>query len=142
MKKLTVAAAGLVGFLALDPALADDLTGVDRFICSAGSVSVCCDDGDCASGTAAELAVPQFIEVDLGQKRINTTKASNLNRTSAIDNVRRAKGRIVMQGVDIDRAYSITIDEKTGWLSAAVAVEDAGCNVMAFGWCTPLAAGK
>jgi hypothetical protein len=47
-----------------------------------------------------------------------------------------------MQGVDIDRAYSITIDEKTGWLSAAVAVEDAGCNVMAFGWCTPLAAGK
>jgi hypothetical protein len=36
----------------------------------------------------------------------------------------------------------LAIQEKTGWLSAAVAVEDAGCGVTAFGWCTPLATGK
>jgi hypothetical protein len=142
MKHLTIAALSLGGFLVLAPARADDLTGVDRFICSAGSVSVCCDDGQCASGTADELSVPQFIEVDLGQKRVNTTKASKLNRTSPIDIVKRVNGLIVLQGVENRRAFSISIDEKTGWLSAAVAVEDAGCGVSAFGECTPLSDGK
>lgn len=142
MKRLTVAALGLIALLAVAPVLADDLTGVDRFICSAGSVSVCCDDGQCASGTATEVGVPQFIEVDVVQKRVNTTKASKLNRTSPIDNIKRANGQIVLQGIENGRAYSLAIDEKSGWLSAAIAVEDAGCGVTAFGWCTPLAAGK
>jgi hypothetical protein len=142
MKRIAITTFGLAGCVLFGSALADDLTGVDRFICSAGSVSVCCDDGQCASGTAAEVGVPQFIEVDVVQKRVNTTKASKLNRASPIENVKRANGQIVLQGVENGRAYSLAIQEKTGWLSAAVAVEDAGCGVTAFGWCTPLATGK
>jgi len=142
MKRLTIAAFSLAGCAVFGAARADDLTGVNRFVCAAGSVSVCCDDGECASGTADELGVPQFIEVDLVQKRISTTKASKLNRTSPIDNLKRANGQIVLQGVENRRAYSIAIEEKTGWLSAAVAVEDAGCGITAFGWCTPVSDGK
>ena len=142
MKRLTMAAFGLAGCAVFGAARADDLTGVNRFICAAGSVSVCCDDGQCASGAAEELGVPQFIEVDLVQKRVNTTKASKLNRMSPIENLKRANGQIVLQGVENRRAYSITIDEKSGWLSAAVAVEDAGCGITAFGECTPLSEGK
>jgi hypothetical protein len=142
MKYLAIAVFGLAGFVLVDPAWADDLTGVDRFICSAGSVSACCDDGQCASGTAAELGVPQFMEIDLAQKQINSTKASRLNRTTTLEYVKRANGTIMLQGVDIDRAYSFVINEKSGEISATVAIEDAGCNVVAFGWCTPLPAGK
>ena len=142
MKCLAIAAFGLVGLALVGPAWADDLTGIDRFICSAGSVSACCDDGQCASGTAAELGVPQFMEIDLAQKQINSTKASRLNRKTTIEYIKRVNGTIMLQGLDVDRAYSFVIDEKSGELSVTVAIEDAGCNVLAFGWCTPLAAGK
>jgi hypothetical protein len=142
MKHIAIAAFGLAGFVLVGPAWADDLTGVDRFICSAGSVSACCDDGQCASGTAAELGVPQFMEFDLVQKRVSTTKASGLNRATAIDNLKRANGTIVMQGVENGRAYSFVVDEKQGALSATVAVEEAGCNIVGFGTCTPMAGGK
>ena len=142
MKRLTIAAVSLAACAVSGAAWADDLTGVSRFVCAAGSVSVCCDDGQCASGKAEELGVPQFIEVDLVQKRVSSTKASKLNRTSSIDNIKRANGQIVLQGLENQRAYSIAIDEKSGWLTAAIAVEDAGCGVTAFGWCTPLSDGK
>jgi hypothetical protein len=140
MKHLAIATFGLAALVLIGPAIADDLTGADKFLCSAGSASICCDDGQCASGTAAELDIPQFIEVDLVAKRVSTTKASALNRTSPIDNLKRVDGLIVMQGVENLRAYSITINEKTGELAAAIAAP--GCSVTAFGICTPMPASK
>jgi hypothetical protein len=47
-----------------------------------------------------------------------------------------------MQGVENGRAFSFVVDEKHGALSAAVAVQEAGCSINGFGWCTPLPAGK
>jgi hypothetical protein len=142
MKRLALAAFGVLGVCALGQAKADDLTGVDRFICSTGPVSACCDSGECATGQAAELGVPQFLEFDVKQKRISSTKASGLNRTTPIDTVKRENGNLVMQGVENGRAFSFVVDEKDGTLSAAVAVVDAGCTLTGFAWCTPLAGGK
>ena len=140
MRVFAIVLFGLAGVVLAAPARADELTGSDRFLCSAGSASACCDDGQCASGTAAELNIPQFIEVDVANKRVSTTKASGLNRTSPIDNLKRADGRIVLQGVENERAYSIVIDESSGEMSAAIAAS--GCNVTVFGACTPLPASK
>ena len=142
MKSIAIVVFGVAGLVLIGPARADELTGVDRFICSAGSVSACCDDGQCASGTAAELGVPQFMEFDLKQKRVSTTKASALNRSTAIDNLKRENGIIVMQGVENGRAYSFVVDEKQGTLSATVAVQEAGCNIIGFGTCTPMVGAK
>ena len=140
MKRLVIASVSVVGFVLLGPARADDLTDAVRFICSSGSVAVCCEGGACATGTPDELDIPQFIEVDMVQKRVNTTKASQLNRTSPIDNLKRVDGKIVLQGIENQRAYSFLIDEKTGSVSVAVAHD--GCTVTAFGSCTPLPASK
>ena len=142
MKRLAIAAFGVLGVCALGRVHADDLTGVDRVICSTGPVSACCDSGDCATGQAAELGVPQFMEFDLKQKRISATKASGLNRTTPIDTVKRGDGSLVLQGFENGRAFSFVVDEKQGSLSAAVAVVDAGCTLTGFAWCTPLADGK
>jgi hypothetical protein len=131
---------GLAAATLFVPARADDLTGVQRFLCSAGTVSACCDDGQCASGTAEELNMPQFVEVDLVAKRVSTTKASGLNRTSPIDGLTREDGQVLFHGIQNGRAYSFVIVENTGALSAAIAAP--GCSVTAFGSCTPLPAGK
>jgi hypothetical protein len=135
-----IACLAVIGAALLAPARADDLTGAGKFLCSAGSTSVCCDDGQCASGAADELDLPQFIEIDVTAKRMSTTKASGLNRTTTITNLTRVDGLIIMQGVENTRAYSISINEKTGELAAAIAAP--WCSITAFGICTPMPASK
>jgi hypothetical protein len=130
----------LTALVLVGPAWADDLTGVQKFLCSATTASACCDDGQCASGTAMEVNVPQFIEIDLAAKRVSTTKASGMNRTSPIESMKREDGQILIHGDDSGRAYSFVIVEHTGELSAAIAA--AGCNVSVFGACTPMPAAK
>jgi hypothetical protein len=81
-----------------------------------------------------------FLEIDLAQKRLNTTKASGENRTTEVKNLRREEGDIVLQGFEKGRAFSFVIDEATGLLSVAVAGN--GFSVAVFGACTPLVTGK
>ena len=140
MRRIAIVCFAIAGAALVGPTRADDLTGAARFLCSAGSVSTCCDDGQCASGTAEELFVPQFLDFDLAQKRISTTKASGLARVSVIDNLKRANGQIYLQGIDNGRAWSFVIKEKTGELAAAIAGGE--CSVSAYGSCTPIPASK
>lgn len=140
MKRFAVLTIAAVWACAGTAARADDVTGAEKLLCSAVVAGACCDDGQCAGGTAQELNIPQFLEVDLVHKRISTTKASGMNRGSTFDNVKRVEGKIVLQGVENLRAYSIVIDEKTGSMSAAVAAEL--CSVTAYGSCTPLTSSK
>jgi len=119
------------------PLMADDLTGTDTFLCSSSYASACFDDGDCQSGPPWDLNIPSFIVVDLISKQLSTTKASGENRTTPIKNLQRSEGQVIIQGVEMGRAFSILIDEASGILSAAVARDSVG--VVVFGNCTPAA---
>ena len=118
------------------PARADDLTGAYSLLCSTGNITICFEDGDCEAGDAEALNVPQFIEVDLNQRKLSTTRASGLNRSTSADTIKRVDGMIVVQGYEKGRAYSFVIEEKTGQM--AVAVASASRGVTSFGACTPL----
>ena len=119
-------------------ALADDVTGATRLLCHADTINICYDDGTCEAGSADALNLPQFIEVDLVAKRLSTTKASGLDRATAIESMKRPEGAgtVVLQGFEKGRAFSFVIEEKTGTVSIAVAGPSRG--VTAFGACTPL----
>ena len=116
---------------------ADDLTGSDRFLCVPVQAAVCVEDGECAVDLPWNLNIPQFIEVDLEEKRLATTMASGLNRETPIEYLRRSDGTIVFHGFEMGRAFSWVIDEATGHVTAAVATD--GLAVSVFGACTPLA---
>jgi hypothetical protein len=122
--------------LASSAVLADDLTGADRFLCSTGTVTACTEDGACFKESPAAFNIPQFLEVDLQQKRLSTTKASALNRSTDVMNVQRKDGRVVLQGTQGERAFSIMIVEDTGVLTAAVTAD--GFSIGVFGACTPM----
>ena len=47
----------------------------------------CTPNGDCHTAPAWELNIPPFIEVDLKNKAVETTKASGENRASPISNM-------------------------------------------------------
>jgi len=125
---------------ALGPALADDLHGVDRILCTSVSATICTVDGDCETDLPYNWNIPQFIEIDLTRKMLSTTKASGENRQTPATSLQRADGWIYLQGVEGGRAFSFVIDETTGLVSVAVARK--GLTVSVFGACTVMPAGK
>jgi hypothetical protein len=131
MKRSVVAS---VGLLASGVALADNLEGADRLLCAPEHIMICVEEADCYPAHASELGVPDFIVVDLKNKKLQTTKASEQTRTTAFSTVSRNAGKIYLQGIENGRAYSFVIDEATG--SMTVAVSRDGVAVSAFGACT------
>jgi hypothetical protein len=138
MSRKPITLFGLIAALlvaAAAPAVADDLTGANRFLCSVVTVSRCYVDG-CLDDTPDGALVPQFVIVDLGAKLLSTTQASGQNRTTPIESLRREGGLIVLQGLQNGRAFSFVIAEKSGNASVAIAREDlvlavsAACTVV------------
>ncbi|HQQ75957.1 MAG TPA: hypothetical protein PLB01_01260 [Thermoanaerobaculia bacterium] len=116
-------------------AVADNLTGTNRFLCSVVTVGRCDIDG-CMDDSPDGALVPQFVIIDLGAKLLSTTPASGQNRTTPIESLRREKGLVVLQGLENGRAFSFVIAEKTGSASVAIAREDLVLAVSAM--CTPV----
>lgn len=131
MKKIMIALAAL-GTGAL--VQADDLSGIDEFICAAAQVQICIEGDTCYTASAWELDVPDFIVIDLVKKKVSTTKASGLNRSTAFTSSSRSNGQIVLQGLEGERAFSFVIDEETGRITVAVARDGIAVNI--FGVCT------
>ena len=126
---------GVVGFLVASSLCADDLTGVDAFLCAAVQAAVCKAEGECASGPPWNWDVPQFVEIDLKKGVLATTEASGEDRSTPIRNQERTEGKIFLQGVQLGRAFSFVINEQTGIASAAIAAD--GLTVTVFAACTP-----
>lgn len=128
-------AVALVFLIAPAAVLADDLTGVKRFVCAPVQVNICYEDGSCVAALPWDVNVPQFLEIDLKQKRIGTTEASGQNRVTPIQSMSEEGDAIFLQGVENGRAFSFVINKSSGIMSVAVAREY--LTVTGFGACTP-----
>lgn len=126
--------AASVGLLATGAALADNIQGVDRLLCSPAQIMICVEDADCYPAHASELGVPDFVIIDLKNKKMQTTKSSEEARTTAFSSVSRNAGQIFLQGVENGRAFSFVINEITGSLTLALSRD--GVAVAVFGSCT------
>lgn len=115
-------------------AQADDVADSDRMLCSVSRVLLCVEDGNCFPISVMDLDVPQFLLVDIRKKTISTTEASGENRVSKVANLSRDAGRTFLQGIELNRAYSILIEDDIGRFTATVARD--GITVSAFGACT------
>lgn len=126
-----------VALLATSPAVADDLTGAGTVLCSSAQAVVCSEVEGCETAPPREWNIPAFIQIDLANKTLSTTAASEENRVTPIQTLERSGGRIFLQGIERGRAYSFVIDEATGLVTVAVARD--GFSVSVFGACTPMA---
>lgn len=130
----------LLALCATRAATADDLSGASTLLCSSSWATVCTGDEVCESGAPWGWGIPQFLEVHLKEKLLSTTKASGENRTTTAEVLRRDDSRILIQGEELGRAFSIFIMEKTGDLSAVIVADNLTISV--FGACTPIKTGK
>ena len=109
-------------------AQADDVTGEDRLLCSIAEVNFCAPGGDCANSPPWLWNVPDFIEVDLVDKELRTTKASGQNRKTPIRRFSRENGDLILGGTELGRSFVFSIHEETGGLTVSMAA-----------WARPLA---
>lgn len=116
-------------------ATADDLRGADRLLCSTLEVTACAADAGCDQLLPADLNIPRFLVVDVAARTLATTPASGENRSTTVQVARREAGRIILQGYESGRAFSLLIEEATGRASFAAAGE--GRSVTVFAACTP-----
>jgi hypothetical protein len=119
---------------------ADDVRGHDAILCTAVSAMLCGQDGDCIVEQPWMLNIPQFVELNLKDKLLATTKASGENRSTPLRTIQHEDGLLILQGAEQGRAFSFVITEETGMLSVAVARE--GKTVTVFGACTPTPSAK
>lgn len=124
----------LTGLLAVAVAQAENLEGVERLVCAAADVQICIEYDTCYSAAPVDLDIPEFVVIDTDDKTVSTTRASGLNRSSAINSLQREDGLIYLQGVENGRAFSFVIDEVSGRMTVAVSRD--GMSVSVFGACT------
>ncbi len=126
---------GLGMLLAGGVVAADDITGADDLLCSSMIATQCLADGTCAAGPLWQWNMPPFVEIDLKNKRLNSTAASGDRRSTPITIVDRIDHSLVIQGHEGGRAFSLIVAQDTGVASMAIVLEGEILTVL--GACTP-----
>jgi hypothetical protein len=116
-------------------AAADDLSAARDILCSVQETHVCLEAAGCEDVHAEDLNIPQFLRIDTRSGKMSTTPASGENRETVANPVSRADGQLILQGVEAGRAFSLFIDEISGWATFASAAN--GRSVTVFAACTP-----
>lgn len=130
---LSMACLGML-VMSFPPPFADNVTGARDLLCTSVQATVCGTDGDCEIGPPWNWDIPQFIEIDLDDKMLRSTKASGENRETAIKNMQQTDGILFLQGIQRGRAFSFVIEESSGMMSTAIAAD--GRTISVFGACT------
>ncbi len=116
--------------------MAGDFDASKPLICAVIETFECGPGADCQRGTAESISMPQFLKVNFEEKTISSTPESGSIRTTKIRNLERLDNRLILQGIQNGRAWSMVINVTTGKVTLSASDEQAGFVV--FGACTPL----
>jgi len=127
---------GLAGLLYCGAVFADDVSGSDSLLCYGLSAARCEIGEACEAVAPWQLNLPDFVKLDLRGKRIQTTAGSAEQRETPLQTVQRSNGKILIQGVQGERAFSWVISEMSG--EGTLSVAGHGQGVTVFTVCTPV----
>lgn len=123
-------AVGLVS----EPAAAGQYDGSAPLLCVPITVMECARDGadaECRRVTPASVNLPQFLQVDVPAAKVH---AEGGGRQSPVRNVEHLDGRLIVQGGQGGRGWTMTISEETGRMMATISAD--GDGFVVFGACT------
>ena len=112
-------------------AAAGKYDGSVPLLCVPLSVTECGAEGECQKGAPQSVNLPQFFRVDFTTM---TLRAVEENRESAIKTVDRVNGHMILQGVQGQLGWTLSISEDMGQMSATIAGPGEGSLI--FGTCT------
>ncbi len=121
-------------FIALHQLAAAAFDGSEPLLCAVIEVAECDVESGCRKGTVESMDIPQFIRIDFEKNRISGKVEAGRKKESEIKNLERVDGKLIMQGVEGGRGWSMVISENTGKMSATASEDQFGFVV--FGACT------
>ena len=129
MKRAISAVAAIVAWTAV-PAAASDFDGSKLLVCANMEASYCSSGHQCDSGRPSEIGAPDFIRIDVANKRIIGPE-----RTTPIMSVEKGEEQLLLQGTELGYAWSLALDTVEGTLAATLVDRDGAIVLM--GACTP-----
>ena len=121
---------------ALAPGLTEaaEFDGSAPFLCAVIEV-IECDRGEgCATVEPADMGLPPFLRVNVGGKSLDATDGSGRKTPIHSSTLVKEQERLLLQGSEQGRAWSVVIGQKTGAMTAAIVDHDGGFLVS--GTCT------
>ena len=106
------------------------------WLCAPTEEIACEESGKCDTNAFESLNLPPFIKIDLVSKQMSGTEEGRAE-AAAVERVERVEGRLILQGVQDGRGWSVVIVEESGNMTLSVSGEDNAW--VAFGDCEPLA---
>ena len=120
---------------------AGDFDGSKELICSAMDVVECMPGGKCLEVTAEQVGIPYFFKINFKKKKISATHADGSQKNSAIKNMEKIDGKVIIQGAEDGIkdvrdgvGWSAAIAEETGKMVITASGDDVGFVI--FGACT------
>ena len=114
---------------------ASDFDGSRNLLCVPTDAIQCEGAGYCGRVAVEEVSFPRFMHIEFKQNRLRGTVLGGEEQTTAIQNVQNLGGRTtLLQGSENGRGWSLSIDQTTGDMSAAIVGDDIG--YILFGVCT------
>jgi hypothetical protein len=122
-----------LGLAISSAATAADFDGSRNLLCVPTDTTQCMGAGNCERVAVEEINIPRFLNVEFKKKQLRGTVLGGEEETTQIQNIQNVNGRTVLQGAENGRGWSMTIDQDTGDMTAAIAGDDLG--FILFGVC-------
>jgi len=118
------------------PIAAGQFDGSVPLLCAVIQVVECGAGGECYPVQPEVANIPRFLKINFKKKTISATEDSGRKEVTKIKNIEHANGKVVLQGSENGRGWTMVISEETGKMSATVSDDQVGFVV--FGASTKL----
>ena len=112
-------------------ARAGDFDGSKPLLCATMEGHACDPGLACERALPAELGAPRFLSIDFTKKLI-----SGPNRATPIVTMNKAQGQILMEGTELDYAWTVVLDTSDGEITVTLANRHDA--LVLFGDCTAM----
>ncbi len=123
-------------FILPNPLVAGQFDGSVSLLCAVIQIVECDAGEDCYSVQPEEAGIPRFLKIDFKTKTISATEDSGIKDTTSIENIKHVNGKIILQGAENGRGWTIVISKESGKMSATVS--DDQVSFVVFGVSTKL----
>jgi len=113
---------------------AGDFDGSKPLLCAIIEEFDCTPGDECLSGTAESINIPQFLKIDFKEKVISGKREDGKVRSTTVRKTERVDGKMILQGIQNGKAWSMVLTEATGKMTITAADDQVGFVV--FGACT------
>jgi hypothetical protein len=117
-------------------ASAGDFDGSKPLLRAIIEVVECTEGGECERRTVQDIDIPRFFRIDFKGKTITGKRLNGDLRTTKIEKMQNTDGKLILQGVQNDKAWSVVITKGTGNMTLTVSDDQTGFII--FGACTDI----